>query len=784
MVNDLPIRMYGLVPVSVEDKETVLHPEIAVPDEVRPGEKYMVKVSEDDGRPMTYTLAVVDEGLLDLTRCRTPVPHKYFYKREALSVKTWDLYDYVLGAFGGRLEKVFAIGGDMEAASEEDKKKANRFKPVVTFLGPFKLAAGETKTHTIQMPNYIGSVRCMVVAGQDGAYGNTDKTFPVRQPLMVLGTLPRVLAPGELARLPVSIFVMDENIRKVTVEIETNDVFHVERASREIEVDGPGEHRAYFDLSVEEVEGVGTVKVKVSSGDEEAKYEMELQVRNPNQRMYDVNHHLVKANESWGYEPEFSGTSGTNELNIMVSSTPSLNLEKRMKYLIRYPYGCIEQTTSSVFPQLYLDQLLNLDPEMKQKIETNIRMGISRINKFALSNGAFSYWPGSSRASDWSTSYAGHFLLLAREKGYHVPAGLINNWISYQRDMANNWQRRPWDELSQAYRLYTLALAGKPNVSAMNRLREEENLGASAKYRLAAAYALLGQKKVAVELIRNLEAIPEESETAWRNNYGSATRDLSMILETYLLLDDKEEAYPLFRQIATSLRSDEWMSTQTTAFALYAASLFVNESEDGSYRFSYSWNGDGSGEIRGESTFFSADLEVARSNNLQVKNLTDKELYVTTTISGIPVMDAPIDVQSNMAMEIRYYNMQGEVIDATSIPHGMDFYAEVLVQNGPGYGYQNNFALSQIFPSGWEIINTRMLDVSANLVSDNSDFVDFRDDRVNTFFDLNSSQTKRFIVLLNAAYQGRFFLPATKCGPMYNNEVSSSIGGGWVEVRR
>jgi hypothetical protein len=93
-------------------------------------------------------------------------------------------------------------------------------------------------------------------------------------------------------------------------------------------------------------------------------------------------------------------------------------------------------------------------------------------------------------------------------------------------------------------------------------------------------------------------------------------------------------------------------------------------------------------------------------------------------------------------------------------------------------------ALSQIFPSGWEIINTRLLDVGEELKSDRSDYIDIRDDRVNTFFSMGSGQTKRFVVLLNAAYQGRFFMPATQCGAMYNNEVSSTVGGGWVNVSK
>ena len=103
---------------------------------------------------MTYSIAIVDEGLLSLTSFKTPNPFPAFYAREALGVKTWDFYDDVIGAFGGRLEKAFAVGGD-ESLEPEENRKSNRFTPVVIFKGPFSIKSGEKKTHTFRMPEYI-----------------------------------------------------------------------------------------------------------------------------------------------------------------------------------------------------------------------------------------------------------------------------------------------------------------------------------------------------------------------------------------------------------------------------------------------------------------------------------------------------------------------------------------------------------------------------------------------------------------------------------------------------
>ncbi|MDR1683780.1 MAG: alpha-2-macroglobulin, partial [Candidatus Symbiothrix sp.] len=219
-VNDLPIRMYGIAPVTISNKESVLEPQIKMPDVLRPETEFTVEVSEQKGKAMTYTLAVVDDGLLDLTNFKTPNPWMEFYAREALGIRTWDIYDFVMGAFGGKYAAMFSIGGD-ETLNPADEK-AKRFKPVVKFYGPFTLGKGDTKKHKITLPLYVGSVRTMVVAGQDGAFGKTEKTTPVRTPLMVLSSLPRVLSVNEKISLPVNVFAMENDVKSATVKIETS----------------------------------------------------------------------------------------------------------------------------------------------------------------------------------------------------------------------------------------------------------------------------------------------------------------------------------------------------------------------------------------------------------------------------------------------------------------------------------------------------------------------------------------------------------------------------------
>ncbi len=314
-----------------------------------------VTVREAAGRPMTYTLAVVDEGLLGLTRFQTPNPWDHFYAREALGVKTWDLYDQVVGAWGGVLERMLAIGGDEEGVRAE-AQRANRFPPMVRFLGPFRLSAGGTGTHEVDVPQYVGSVRVMVVAGRDGAFGAADREAFVRRPLMLLATLPRVLGPEEEVALPVSVFAMEPGGpgRGGDGHDRGAPGGGGARRGRRSRFETPGDDLVSFRLRTTPGLGIGRATVEATSGSERAAQTIELDVRMSTQRVVDVLGTTLEPGATWAPAVALPGLPGTNEVTLEVSRTPPLDLGRRLGYLLRYPHGCVEQTVSSAFPQLFL----------------------------------------------------------------------------------------------------------------------------------------------------------------------------------------------------------------------------------------------------------------------------------------------------------------------------------------------------------------------------------------------------------------------------------------------
>lgn len=793
MDNDRPIRMYGVQCIYVENPDTHLEPVISMPDVLAPEENVTIKISEKKGHKMTYTIALVDEGLLDLTRFSVPNAWKNFYAREALGVKTWDMYKFVLGAFTGELSGLLAIGGD-EELNKKGGQKANRFKPVVKFIGPLELKASGTNIHTFKMPNYVGSVKTMVVAGYEGAYGSTEKVTPVKKPLMVLATLPRVIGPSESVRLPVTVFAMDESVKNVTVEVEANDLFKLkDPGSKTVSFNKAGDKVVYFDMDVNEKIGIGRVKVTAKSGNLKATYDIEMDVRLSNPRISVVTDAIVEPGKTWSMDYQPVGVAGTNNGVLEVTSIIPINLEKRLKYLMNYPHGCIEQTTSSVFPQLYLGSLIELTSEQKQKIDENIKAGIDRLRSFQLENGGLTYWPGESGyASDWGTNYAGHFMLEAQAKGYTLPGSFLKNWINYQRERANEWSastsRNQYyyssDELIQAYRLYTLALAGKPALGAMNRMREISKLSLAARWRLAAAYYLAGRKDIAQEMVNKISTHVEPyKELSY--SYGCNERDEAMILETLCLMGNMVEANNIIKEVAAGLASDMWYSTQTTAYSLLAVSKFVGSSDQtGDMKYSYSFDNGSTEKVTSESPFTQQKMKIngTLKGNVKVSNTGGKKLFIKLQLDGIPLPGNETDAENSLNLSVTYLDMEGQTIDPSSIQQGTDFMAEVRIHHPGIRDEYKEMALTQIFPAGWEITNTRMVESAAQYMVNMPRYQDIRDDRVYSYFDLRRNESKTFRVLLNAAYPGRYYLPAVYCEAMYDSDINSRKAGKWIVV--
>ncbi|MBI9101085.1 MAG: alpha-2-macroglobulin [Spirochaetales bacterium] len=783
--NDLPIRTYGVIPLMVEDERTRIHPLITAPTSFRPEEKARITVRESEGKAMTYTLAMVDEGLLGITRFSTGNPWYHFYRKEASFLRTWDLYDYVAGAYSGVLNTLLAVGGGMGGDEPDGGRKVNRFAPVVKVLPPVYLEAGGINTHEIDMPLYIGAVRLMVVAAHEGAYGRAEKEVPVKSEIMVMGTAPRILSTGETIDLPVTVFALDERIDRADVWIDVEGPINIDgEAIKSILYDQPGEGETNFTIKVSDQPGEGLIKIRARGLGFQAEQEISVKVRIPSTPVTEVQSFEIPPGGTWSGTINLPGVGGTNCITLEAARIPPINLTKRMDYLLGYPHGCIEQTTSKAFPQLYLGDLVSLTEEEWAKQQLNIESALDALKGFQTYSGGFSYWPGQADPTEWGTNYAGHFILEAERKGFKLPEGMKDDWLDYQSDMSNEWSSNEREGMrNQAYRLYTLALAGEADLPAMNRLREKGNLDTAARWRLAMAYNLAGYRREAFNLINHAETSVEEyRETG--GTYGSGFRDKAMILETLILLNKRSEAVRLATEISSVLSGEERLSTQESGFAIMAISKYADSmSGRNELSLEYAWNGGKSEFLSTNKPMIAQEIEAGRveSGQLTIRNTSSMVLFPRIIATGQPTPGRERAQAEGLSLSVTYRHTDGSLADLSNLIHGEDLEIVVTIENKTRESLEE-VAISHLLPAGWEIHNDRLATGSGRNSNSDIDYQDIRDDRVYTYLDLPYRAKKEIKIMVNNSYKGRFYMPLITASPMYEPDYQSVVPGRWIFI--
>jgi len=783
-LNDLPIRLYGVVPVMVEDSATRLDPVIAAPAALEPMKTATVSVSERSGKAMTYTLAVVDEGLLGITRYQTPNPWDEFYKKEASLLQSFDLYKDVAGAYSGKLQTLISIGGS-EFGDAGGTRKISRFPPVVKYLGPFSLAKGAKATHDIALGPYVGAVRFMVVAGTpDGAYGKAELETPVRAELMAYMTAPRVLGPGERLTVPVSLLgFMGRGAQAVVTLRAEGDASVVGESSRTVVFAEEGEQSTSFEVIASDKAGATRLSVVATGpGGRVSSQSVELQVRSAAVPVTTVTAAMLAGKSSSVVEAPLPGIAGSNEAWLELSLVPPIDLSGRLSYLIGYPHGCGEQTVSKAFPQLFLADAMSLTPEQAEAARANVAAGITKMAGFQTTRGGFVFWPGSYEESAWLSVYVTHFLTMARRQGYTVPDTLMDPAIAYLKTQASAWNAQAdYSKAEQAYRLYVLALAGSPDIASMNRFMEYGPHPVAALYQAAAAYALSGMRDRAQSILG--EAPTNVTPYAGMDRvYGSVLRDRAIVLDAFNALGDGARGLPMFKRIAEDLSSGSGYSTQDLSYALIASLPYMRAAygaaSGGSASVRYAYEG-GSGTVALSKAIARVPL-AAGSGTLSVRldSAATAPVYARVVATGTPAPGTESRRATGLAIGVRYLDASEASVDPALLPFGSDLIVDLSVRNTYGEDL-SDVALTFRSPSGWEIANLRIgRSGDGDALSPSQyDYQDSRDDRVMTYFGLKRGETKRFRFYVNKTYEGEFFLPAVTAEAMYRPEVFAVLPG-------
>ncbi len=576
-------RAFGAVPISVNRTANHLAPQIAAPDQMRPGRELPITVKAAPGA--VVTVAAVDEGILQLIAQKTPEPFDFFYRKLALGVTSYDTFSLLLP----ELKSLNAGGGEGAEGSQFVRTEGiRRVQPVAFWSGPLTADKDGNVKVSFKVPEFQGALRIMAVAIADDRFGSSFRLTRVRDPLVLLPTLPRILSFGETLQVPVTVRNDTAKAGAIQVGLTAQGAVKIEKAVQSVEIPVGREKTVYFTVHTGDAEGNVTFVATASGNGEQSKSTTEVSMR-PDLPPVSVE----DAGAVGGASIEIAGKDldkyrpETLRRVVRVSPIPIVQFAGKLEHLLHYPYGCLEQTTSSAFPLLYLGDIARaLDPALLDPKKghadpaTLVQAGIQRIATMQLPGGGFSLWQGEQTVSPWASVYATHFLVEARRAGHPVEDGLQRGALTWLAGEVKAKGTYGSEELERTvYGLYVLSRAGKADLGTMDFLRQKQlkNLSPQSRALLAAAFAAAGNPRATQSLAASLGDVAEiQRQTG--GNFDSAIRNRALLLLALMDADPQSPKIPaLVDRLARDARTDEWWTTQEESFTLLALGQFIQK---------------------------------------------------------------------------------------------------------------------------------------------------------------------------------------------------------------
>lgn len=777
----LPGRAQGLRSVRVLPGAHQGQLSMDLPDEVAPLETMRVELGLQgvDG-PAWVAVAAVDEGLISLTRHPVPDPLATLFSKRALGVETFETVGWSLAL--PSTSSGDSVGGD--AANGAGRVQA--IEPVALWSGLVPVPASGRATVELVLPSYRGALRVVAVAASADGVATAHGSVPVREPLLVQLSTPRFLIEGDEAQLPVTLHNLGED--EVTVELGLAlAALSSSEGIPPLGLRGPSGHSLtlasgqqagfVFPVTALESSGGATVLAQASApglGSVES-VDLPLAARLPTERR-SQRVALVGASTSLG--DRIQGWSH-HDTELVITHNPYADALTRLDRLLRYPYGCLEQTSSQTRVLLALGPMLeDLEPALaaQQPLDRWVQDGLDRLQRMQTWGGGFGYWPGDTRPAPWASAYALHVLHDARQAGYAVPDEVIEDGLDYLERVLDS------DAASDAaYAHYVLALAGRGHPARARALLQE---GGSAvhRYQLMAAVHAAGDHRYEAEL-RDLGTVLKADFGSGYRGFASPLRDQGMVLTSYRMLFGSDDGgTALADVVAAGLRArmERSATTQELAWALtgLAASVDPSPAELGEHELLLAGvpvQPSAPGRWRVSGSVDSPDL-VLRSTDAA-------GLYAVLDIQG-QRRDGHQPRAEGASIERQLLNEAGEPLDASTLEVGQLVYVRLRIAST--LGSQPRVALVERLPAGWELENPALSGATLpGWAADDalwaSEHRNLRDDRMEVFGTLEP-QASTVIYAARVVTAGRFTWPGALLEAMYDPRVQARTAPERVRV--
>ncbi|MBF9222841.1 alpha-2-macroglobulin family protein [Hymenobacter ruricola] len=790
----------GFLPLTVERTDSRLPVAIAAPAASRSQTWQTVEVTTAPRAQVT--LAVVDEGILQLKNYQTPDPHAYFYQKRALEVSAFDVYPFLLPELG-----TSSSGGDAADLRRRTNPVPNRRVKLVANWSGVLTADGDGKVrYRVRVPQFSGALRIMAVGYKDDAFGSAEFTMKVADPVVISTALPRFMSPGDTIDVPVTLTNTTSKNTTGTAGVAVSGQLRLLGvASQNITLPPNAERRVMFQVLAPAGIGESRLTTSVTAMGEKFTEVIDLPVRPAASLEKRTGSGVLAGGATLplNLKTDFMPASLTSRL--VVSRSPLTEFSKDLRYLLQYPYGCLEQTVSAAFPQLYYADLASTLQQKtgaaakSQRYNPNyhVQEAIRKIESMQLYNGSLSYWPGGDYDNWWATAYAAHFLQEAQQAGFAVNKSVLDKVLKYLEfrlkkretepyqyfDVSNIARERTIASKEIAYSLYVLALAGRQDPVAMSYYRANRPLlTEDAKFLLACTQSLLGNQRAFRELLPTKFGSERAAKRALDGSFYSPIRDLGLILNALVSTDPNNPQIPgIARQLSRQMKAAYWLNTQETSFALLALGKIARQNARSTATANLFIDGKPAGNFTGK------DLTITNvaNRNVSIRSAGKGSLYYFWETEGISASGQVKEEDSYLKVRRQFLTRDGAPLGAPSFRQNDLVVVKITLEAGEAAGVIKNVAITDLLPAGLEIENPRigaLRELSWAKDTSTPDYLDVRDDRINMFATATGTP-QHFYYLCRAVSKGTFKLGPVNADAMYNAEYHSYNGAGVVHVK-
>ena len=801
-----PARALGLAHLPLERGERKLAVSLDAPKKMLPDSRLKVKVKAPGaaGQQAVVTLSAVDVGILNITRYATPDPHGHFFGKLRYGADQYDVYGRLIEKMGGQKGKL-KFGGD--ATPKATKSLPKKVRLVDLFSGPVLLNAQGEAEIALDVPDFNGTLRLMAVVAAPEKFGNAETETVVAAPLVAELMTPRFLTVGDNATIALDLHNLSGAAQKLKVRIENADGLKIQNAERELDLKDQQKQTLRFPLEAGNAFGLTDVRVHVSSVAGlklERSFGLQVQAATPQQQVLK----LLAVGPGETVEVKDAELGGfirsTVQSHLVLSSKAPIDVRGAIQGLLTYPYGCAEQTTSTAYPHVLIDEegarLFGLKAYTRAQREDMLEKAIARLGAMQAPNGGFSLWGNVSEYQYWLSAYVGNFLLDAREQSFQVPeamqkktqefllkylqegvAGLPAGKLSYNE---NGWQDYRFGGSGRfgvlAYGAYVLARESKAPLSTLRQMFEVRSQAHSglALVQLGLALKLMGDETRAQTALA--EGVKKSRDNGyWWGDYGSPLRDAAL---SYALLDRHKVKVDgrdnLVAVAAAELGKNRYTSTQEKLALFLLGRNFTKAGEGESGWTAEVFGKDKPEVINGAGTLIRPLTATALQGGIRIRNTYKDKLYLQLSLSGNPAK-MPANRDDAIALSRDLFEADGTPLKSRTLKVGESVIVRIKVD--PHSAVNTGMVVDHI-PAGLEIENLNIaqgegmgsttiegINPAEAMQDPRIQHVEFRDDRFVVAARLNGKLS--LFYRARVVTPGKFVFPPLYAEDMYRPDV-------------